>query len=928
MIGETKRISRSLVYMKKFATNAPRLLCEDLLTTETLAKIGRDPTCLWQDGGRTLHLLLGSGFSLRVGDIVGFKGGVLGEANTGTNSNPASTQLLKPPLSVAKPRAVVMGLQTVGLCDDASVDASSSTGGYGIPLDIRWSYQGPTPQLANYVSGKKDYRLSLLPTNLTTGQHRFTATVTNWLNQTDVGVLYMTRVTVELPEVVLPCPNPLRMRTSEGHILRAKYSAPCGARGYNKVQWSLLGRSSPDLDNFAEQYRHVLEETAALTLPNPNVAYLEIPKHFFKMGGTYALKLRVKSILNGQMIGEVNTTLIVEVLDEPLFAQIGHGERFMEVFLPSSSASSLTLDGSGSKDVGTHIPIQTFHWHIRERFPLLSSSFQNVSMISSSPIMRVSSNILPAGEYIVVLTVTSTPLETIAASLNATNNGLNRSAIATQIIRVSEVPVPRISIYLRSHPVSSSSLAKGGGYRVNPDAKITLYGNVTSAELRSGVANEMQDSFFWSIPSHEAQNLLSPSSKFLLSPSANASHLVLRPHVLHGGESYVIRLQVSEKLQGGMMTHGKAEIMLSVNEGPTLGLCGPNGPREGVSMRTQFRLRCVDWADEDLPLSFKFQEADVAASNNGAMEFFDLNKYQASSTYSTLLFAKPNSKRTVQVRALIRDALGAVTVFSNQSLLTFQVQGNVEVDISSMMEEVEMAKQTGDFINVALYFRAIVDSATPSENEIESGSSPERSAAKAREDLISSVKGLAGATAGLTGDDAIEVPLELMEKVSAFPVGKPDVISSKTRSVVLQMATTLLSNSTDSLSDNAIRLATSTIGSIAQSVSDTKNTTASRTTRRKTLVNSEERIEVAAKAERLLVNITEALLATVSVGEAPAEVHTPAAVLAAQRKTTTDAPGSVIEVELGSGDAQATSSSSNSSFSVTMSPSLVFPTSR
>lgn len=138
------------------------------------------------------------------------------------------------------------------------------------------------------------------------------------------------------------------------------------------------------------------------------------------------------------------------------------------------------------------------------------------------------------------------------------------------------------------------------GSRANPSAKLTLKATVTSADSPSL-------SVGWSVVSvtpvpAQPFNLSAAAATPLSSPS-----LVISPGALPARSTVVLRLSADDS--GGSSA---AEVAVAVSGTPYGSLPGqPVGavsvsPGEGTGLNTSFTVRCSNWTDTDLPLSYAF----------------------------------------------------------------------------------------------------------------------------------------------------------------------------------------------------------------------------------------------------------------------------------------------------------------------------------
>eukprot|EP00466_Bigelowiella_natans_P019506 jgi/Bigna1/144407/aug1.87_g19115 len=866
-------------------TNTPTEDCAVLLSSATLGKLGSSPTCIWATPS-VLWVYFSRGFTIRLGDMVVFREEVVTLDRGGMANFQSQQPLLRPRTLSPDPAPTLIAPQTVGACDEIDIDASTSTGAFGLPLTFEWRYFGPaSSSLRAFVQMQDRSRFSLLGSNLTVGAHTFSVRYTNWLNDSYSAETVVVRTPMDVPIVTTFFPDYVQIKTSRDNVLRTEIDASsCSvskSSAVNRVSWSFLGPNSTYLHPSVDRYRkHITPLTTETTpsLPNPNSVFLSIPRHTLTMGSIYALQLRVETfVADVKQIG-INYTFIMKAVDERVVAKIGDGSLARTVYVPNLIGSDddfdegLRLDASKSHDPGSQYPISQYHWIIQrtDDFSNVLPSTGNISIISNESIAYVNRSTLVYGRYRVTLTVSCLPASGRSSSASDNNavanygsgNNTNwRTSTAIQYIRIVSVMVPKVTIIRSTVPKRLADVEK-----VTPGMKLSFSANVS-------LSSDSLYTYAWS-----SNAMLNDQT--LLTKDTNCTLLVLRPHTLTSGKSYQFRLMVRDVTSG---TYAESVANVVVNAPPTLGTCSVS-PSRGVSMHTKFRFGCSEWADEDVPLLFEFRDASRYPS-------FPLNRFQQKSYFSTLLFAPNEDSRRFIVVALVQDALGAAVTYNDSALHPLVngqdgSVGNTHSNVTAFLSEMEAARAMGNMIRFGLYFRATLAS-------VDKSSTIDTSV---RDNLFSFAADIAD-DPSLPVADGSNFALELLSEITDFPPEKPEVLSSNLRKNILGLLDRMvveMGRKGDGRS-SALALVVVTASRVADSVGDIRKLSAPISAARlPSNVSDTERIAVAEKVEQMLVNATHVLSTTVSVGELAAKLYTPKAVLLAQKFAAENAAGATI----------------------------------
>eukprot|EP00466_Bigelowiella_natans_P008611 jgi/Bigna1/136776/aug1.35_g11484 len=463
---------------------------------------------------------------------------------------------------------------------------------------------------------------------------------------TPVGV--RVRQATNLPFVSVTVSGPLEIGACD--VLAELTASAQGSAGRPmRYQWQFLG---PDLVS-PEATRAVAAAINATTsdilrIKVTNMTFGQTYRVSLEMGrGAYHFTLQAESQdANGQIVGKASVTFTVNLESEAVVAFItGGDDRLIDVV----SNPTIQFDASPSVDLAyPNIPPAVYAWEV---YRSMNNGVKTLVLASNG-----TASVLTLPQYLLFA-------NTVYEVAVVATGRFNRSGQDTQRVTTTAIPVPQVSIELRSEILQRNS------NKVNSGKKIVFRGQI-SANLGQ-LLEYNTGNFLWKYKLSASSDSVASSSsdvfnnleQTMLQSPWNGSYLVLRPSVLAPGAGYTFQLEVA-------MTHlsqtvvGRAAVFIQTNAPPSLGICNAS-PVHGVALTTTFRLFCSGWTDVDLPLLYKFQTLD---EDSGLA--LDLSDFRELPHYDTVL---PGSKNgtlvtnatggaqttTIWVSALVQDAFGA-----------------------------------------------------------------------------------------------------------------------------------------------------------------------------------------------------------------------------------------------------------------------------
>jgi len=241
---------------------------------------------------------LGNGVAISLVDRVYILEGIITAegAQAGSYMN-ASSCVIQGPVNAQEVIAVLQASQTIGLCDQLTLNGGQSIGNAGRALTYLWELpEEHNPGLVlseamairEFLSEKSGSTVDIPYDMLDGSEYTLTLRVTNWLgSQSDYVNITVFRLPVPLPSIFLSSTTVVMSAASELSI-SASSSAPdtsCADPDANNTfevaySWELL--SGPNHLDF--------------TAPLSTQAYLSMAAHSFEPGATYQLQVRVDYI--------------------------------------------------------------------------------------------------------------------------------------------------------------------------------------------------------------------------------------------------------------------------------------------------------------------------------------------------------------------------------------------------------------------------------------------------------------------------------------------------------------------------------------------------------------------------------------------------------------------------------------------------------
>jgi hypothetical protein len=593
--------------------------CSQVFIAESIALLAANPAdtkCSWSSPS-TLNVFLGFGATLVAGQRVSFNTGAvtiqksefpLGSGRFFISSHPVSVSIaIDRPKNPPAPIPIVKAPSLVSACDNVVLDASSSAGSGGRPLQFVWGIL-PAPindaNIRSFMRGFYNKPSATLPASLLPGgySYSFMVRVTNFLDVSTDALVTIQKDATSLPTVVI-----------EGGAVRSIDSS-----SVLRIKANIKPSScAPSATGFTFEWKWLsVSPAGSLPLLDKETVFspqLYIEKDSLIPGQTYVLGFFATPLGSGGSIGSSQVTITAK--PAPLKAIIDGSHRVVSIM------DDIVLDGSRSTDFDRFSSSNiSFSWSCSVGdgsdipcFPSATSLFEK-----DISILRVPFSHLSPGSYVFHLTVSKdTRSDSVSATITVARGSPTRVGIS---------PFTKV--------------------KLNSDDKITL-------QSLSFEPSEAVVSFEWSQISGENVLYVSPSNKSRdvarVRSTLDASMLVLSPFALQPGQTYGFRLT-------GIVTGqqlGVAEIFLHMNAPPASGSFTVT-PTSGRALMDPFSLQCSYWEDspEDFPLKYEFRYLILGSEDEIPIVSTDRNSHEL---VMPLAAAGPQTR----VIAYIFDSWGA-----------------------------------------------------------------------------------------------------------------------------------------------------------------------------------------------------------------------------------------------------------------------------
>ncbi|CAK4384748.1 unnamed protein product [Aphanomyces euteiches] len=653
-------------------------------TTASTGYLGDDAGCLWLDL-QTLRIVLGKGATIVPSDRLILQGCAANYVKDGLCTSPFVVKardfnVLYTTASIAvtvgsvvvSPNIVLVGPKFIGSCGLLTLDATASTGNAQRPFGIQWfailTSALPAAAINNataalqaawtlYASLKplcaSDYDPMTSPsasqeefnsmcqlrslagaaTSLTwtldrsalmsASSYVFGVSLTNFFNKQSVFMQTVQTLDDPVPVVAIAGSTVVsQYRTQPVSLMAA-------------VKPVSLNCTTTLSSSSKVQYRWVVEAPTSAAVVNTAVdaRTFSVPANTLQAGVTY--RLRVDAFYSAQSTLKTSDWANITIVPSNLVAQIVGGDHVI------GSADTLVVNASLSYDPD-QIPVPlTYRWTCRDITPTNSSTANIASQPCINPQTNLPIDFSQANESILTLpSLTYQPSKVLNFTVTVVQNCSATTLCSNTRVRSTSVSITTVDGRIPIVKIEASLT------RVNPSTKVLFSSSVTSLYPYKTMWSQDQGDLVLS------GNGTNSTSSFLL-PLSNMQN-ALSPNVLTPGKTYIFRLTATDS-NGAQ---GFGTVTITVNSPPTPGTFRIT-PLVGTAIVDQFTLLCENWSDQDQPLQYSFYKVDSVTGS-----LVPLVASQTLPSAQTRLYISSNTtntNETVQVLAMVTDALGATT---------------------------------------------------------------------------------------------------------------------------------------------------------------------------------------------------------------------------------------------------------------------------
>ncbi|DAZ95472.1 TPA: hypothetical protein N0F65_002157 [Lagenidium giganteum] len=642
----------------------------DLIFDVPWRVFGNGTSCTWLAGDSSIRFVFGRGATVAPGQGLGLKGGLLRASPTAQLRSAQTSVAITPPDIIPQPSAMVSGATSLGVCDDLSLDGSSSTGSGGRTLSFRWFLVGSI----NATTSVADIQAMLLRAIVTNNAtmvipggmlepdatYQFVLQASNFfLAASNSSVITVKKSGLPLPVVSIKGGNVQQVYRAKELMISATADNPrCSVPSADGG-----GASSVDMSfRWSQLQGDLTDQAATSTSTNPRV--LKLPPRTLNIGTKYIFQIFVSMVSNPKIAN--SATVELTVLPSPLSAQVLGGDREW------GTTQNLTLDATQSLDPdNSSVPMQ-YQWNC--------SQFNNETLQYDLGCLTVNSTKLvlePIGKTL------------IPASTMMADKMYKFSAIVSKDSRTSSTSVKYL---FKSGSIPQVSIAPLSSSRVNVNDRVMLQASVVSSV-------PLQKTL-WSLVGSNAGLEAS-----LFAVPASRTTMVLAQNAMIPGATYQFQL-VAVDVNGQNST---ASIIVTANSPPTSGELVVS-PTSGIALADKFVLSSLNWVDEDLPLKYVYKFIKGVETDESVEIVMGAASLEPS--LSTIFPVGAGEASIITVVAYVMDALGAQTRTTAEITVKEQNFANStarDAYLTSMAQDVLAQAMTGDPSKVMNVISALGD---------------------------------------------------------------------------------------------------------------------------------------------------------------------------------------------------------------------------
>jgi hypothetical protein len=632
---------------------------------------------VWSDK-KTLLVGLGYGATVDVGDVLALEDNILRSADGFSEFGTDLMALAVAPASPPVPTAVITGPERIGNCESLDLVGDMSTGNAGRALTFKWSVvpnsaSGLTPEeytaINKVVNAAESSTLEVEPDLLIANrEYEWRLQVTNWLGRSHAITVSVFKARGAVPKIQFDDSATRYIRKDESFLAVVKLEASaCDPTQELRMGWTQVTDHDFTLpESYSEQ----------VILSQNKMFYLD--KNTLSAGLTYVFRISVAIIDDTSLSNTADLTIIVA--SSPVQAGIVGGDRLQSI-LPGD----IILDASESVDPDDPLGEgMAYLWSCafksRGQACFSAEAMSNQQFVfveSDSPVLVVPRGLLRATVDMQVPNFEGVEAYVFTVVVSKTG----RTAFASVSVKTTEESVPGVTITVTSERY-------GDKKKVMVDKKLYIESRASSDAV------DPDWDIQWTCTTDNFDMIQDNFATPLTS-----STLVFKAGVLYPGVVYTFMVEYTNANSVGGKT-GQATVAIETNAPPRSGTCFAEPRVGGRALQTEFTFKCIDWADDDSPLQFKYS----IIQNDAVMELGVFNG--KNSLTPELVPEGPQSNNHIHtIRASIMDSLASTTVYDFEvQVLPMAEDVSVDDALDQMAEVAANAAASGDSNSYAQSF--------------------------------------------------------------------------------------------------------------------------------------------------------------------------------------------------------------------------------
>lgn len=604
--------------------------CEDLLANETKSILGEQFVCMWADD-KSMTITLGRKASAQVEDKLTVLGQKIKSKNRISSSMPENSISISRPEIVQIPRIQVQGPTTIDPCSSLTIYA------LGISpraLSFSWSCSNDDnlnrflgtlrPSVSTLALGSGTRDMAMLDKT-----YVISVVATDFMGSTsEPATIRVLKKSSAAPQFMFSPPLHEIFRNQPVLITGdAEFSECSTSKPVMKYTWRKTSGPS-------------LPQALSGRVEKASGPQLFLPANSLQAGETYVFAVTVS--MGEDITKSSESTVTVSVGYQPVVAKISGGGNFL-----FSTVSKWQLDAQSSVDLDDAKESLSYKWScflsdVNVMKPCTDAN-GTMLVLKNEALLRIDSNTLAETR--------ETPyLFSVSVQDAAMRKPPNSAAVT---VSISSSPVIPVVLRLRS-----ASGFRGTNVVVNSDESAVFYGK---CDFTPGSRSR---SISWNIQPRktELQDLLDAwnGSPFFIVEAESK--------VFQAGQRYSITATCSETVADGTALIGNGSIAIDTNEPPSGGFCqacllGSTACKtSGRPIVDQFRISCMNWADQDNPLQYRF-----GFSTEDEDEDILWTAYRSSS-FVDVVFPSGSIKIFAQVQDSLGESSPIISITENAGL--------------------------------------------------------------------------------------------------------------------------------------------------------------------------------------------------------------------------------------------------------------------